>query len=145
MNIRPYKKKDLQKIASLYSEEWKTGITDNALDDFNSNNNHLFVVDLEGEIIGVATLHLIHKLIHNGCATGFIENVIVSKKFRSSGVGKKIINFLIKRAERLGCYNLFLSCDNKLEDFYKNSGMEKSDQIIMKKMFSRNFKQNNSK
>ena len=43
LNIRPFKKEDSKSLSELYSQEWETEITEEALDKFLSNNNFLFI------------------------------------------------------------------------------------------------------
>jgi len=139
MNIRLFKLKDSEKLSQLYSEQWPTTINSECIDKFLSNDNYLFVAELKGEIIGAATLHLQHKLVHNCSTMGFIENVIVSKKHRHLGVGQKIVCELINQAKDKKCYKLVLSCKEYLENFYKKCDMKKSKQIGMIKTFEENF------
>ena len=139
MNIRLFNKEDSEKLSKLYSEQWPTTINSYCIDKFLSNGNYLFVAELEDEIIGAATLHLQHKLVHNCGTTGFIENVIVSNEHRRLGVGQKMLDKLIEEAKNKKCYNIVLCCSKHLDVFYEKSGMFKSEQIVMIKTFQENF------
>ena len=139
LNIRPFKKEDSKSLSELYSQEWETEITEETLDKFLSNDNFLFVIENNKKIISSANLHIQHKLIHNGCTMGYIEEVIVSKKYRGLGIGKKIINKLLEEGKKLGCYKIALLCNTGLEKFYLDSKMKTQKKIAMEHIFKENF------
>ena len=76
------------------------------------------------KIIGFGSLHF-SKKIRGGCI-GFIEDVVVSKKYRKKGIGEMIIKYLINKAKQESCYKLVLECKDETKIFYKKMGFKKS-------------------
>jgi GNAT superfamily N-acetyltransferase len=60
----------------------------------------------EGEmLLGWAYLYIMHNDLHKE-PYGFLENLFVNEEHRGKGVGKKLIENLIKEAKEQGCYKL---------------------------------------
>ncbi len=127
MVIRELKKDDLNNgLLETIKEVWDiTEISDETYDDFNNNNNHMFVVEINSSIIGCATLHLQKKFIRDGGIAGFIEDVVIREEFRGNNIGSKLINKLINKSKELGCYKVILSCFPERTNFYNKCGFEK--------------------
>ena len=70
---------------------------------------------------------------------GYIEEVIVSKKYRGLGIGKKIINKLLEEGKKRGCYKIALLCNKGLEKFYLESDMKTQKKVAMEHVFEENF------
>lgn len=139
INIRKFKSSDKKELSELYSQEWETDISEEILNEFLNTENLLFIVEYENKIIASANLHIQYKLIHGGCKMGYIEEVIVSKKYRSHGIGKKLINKLLEKGKKVGCYKVALLCADGLEKFYLNTDMEIQKKIAMEHIFKENF------
>ena len=65
------------------------------------------------------------KFIHDGGKVGHIEDVVVRKEYQGKGVGKKIVNALLKYAEKKGCYKTILDCSEDLIPFYESIGFKR--------------------
>ena len=138
-NIRPFKQEDSKKLSELYSQEWKTDISEEILSKFLLNDNYLFVIEENDKIIASANLHLQYKLIHYGGIMGYIEDVIVSNEYRGVGLGKKIVSRLLEEAKNKKCYKVALLYNKGLEKFYLDSKMKTQEKIAMEKIFEENF------
>src|SRR5919112_189753 len=77
------------------------------------------------QIIGSATLLIEQKFIHNGGKAGHIEDVATRKGYEGKGIGKKVIEELIKIARENECYKVILDCNEKVMDFYEKTGFRK--------------------
>lgn len=134
MIIRKLKIEDISNgLLELLKEVWFIEeITIETFNKFISNNNHMFIVESDGEIIGSATLHLQQKFIRNGGVAGFIEDVVVKESYRGKNIGSQLIQKLIQEGESLGCYKLVLSCFPEREEFYKRNGFY-NESILMRK------------
>ena len=77
------------------------------------------------QVIGTATLLIEQKFIHNGGKAGHIEDVATRKGYEGKGIGKKIIEELIKIAKENECYKVILDCNEKVMDFYEKIGFRK--------------------
>jgi len=124
MVIRELRKEDLLNgVLPTLKEVWNiTEISDETYTEYINNNNHMFVVEVDGEIIGCATLHLQKKLIRDGGIAGFIEDVVIREEFRGNNIGSKLISKLIDKSKELGCYKVVLSCFPDRENFYIRNG-----------------------
>jgi N-acetylglutamate synthase-like GNAT family acetyltransferase len=121
--IREFDHKDKSGVLECLKEVWSiSSIDDDFLDDYLANNNLLYVVDLDGEIAGCATLHLQKKLIRNGSIAGFIEEVVVKEKYRNNKLGESLISYLADKAKERGCYKVVLSCYPERISFYERCG-----------------------
>jgi glucosamine-phosphate N-acetyltransferase len=130
--IRKFEHKDKESVLSCLKEVWSIdNIDDNFLKEY-LNENHLYVILIDDDIVGCATLHLQKKLIRNGCIAGLIEEVVVREKYRGQKIGEKLINHLTQEAEKLGCYKIILSCYTERVAFYERCGFF-SETITMRK------------
>ena len=103
VTIRKLEEKDLFRgfLTSLDSLKKTSDLNENkAKDVFNkikSNPNHLvFVVILDDKVAGSTTLLIEPKFIHQGGNIGHIEDVVIAKELQGSGIGAKLINFVLE-------------------------------------------------
>ena len=89
------------------------------------NNSTIWVIDYDNELIGTATILYEYKFIHNIVKLAHIEDVCIDQNYRHKGIGNILINHLVNEATKKSCYKVALDCDEKLENFYKNAGLEK--------------------
>ncbi len=89
----------------------------------NINPDHIIAVaEIDGKIIGSATLLIEPKFIHNGGLVGHIEDVVVHKGFQGQKIGEKIMRYLIEIAKKRGCYKTILDCTEEIKPFYEKLG-----------------------
>jgi glucosamine-phosphate N-acetyltransferase len=88
-------------------------------------NYVIYVAEYNGEIIGATTLLIEQKFIHDGGKVGHIEDVVIRKEYQGKGVGKKIVNVLLKYAKKKGCYKTILDCSDELVPFYESIGFKR--------------------
>lgn len=124
MIIRDFQPKDIENgLLETYKEVWAINrINENSVNQFLSNDNHMAVCEIDGDIVGTAILHLQKKLIRDGGLAGFIEDVAVREKLRGQNVGSKLIQYLVEKAKEFGCYKVVLSCFPERVEFYKRNG-----------------------
>lgn len=133
--IRRFDLRDKEGVLKCLKEVWNiTRIDDNVLEDYLANNNLLYVVDIDGEIAGCATLHLQRKLIRNGSIAGFIEEVVIKEKYRNNKLGESLINHLVDQASEIGCYKVVLSCYPERIPFYERCGFFVETTTMRKKI-----------
>lgn len=132
VTIRKLEEKDLFRgfLTSLDSLKKASDLNENkAKDVFNkikSNPNHLvFVVILDDKVAGSTTLLIEPKFIHQGGNVGHIEDVVIAKEFQSSGIGEKLINFVLEYAKKNDCYKTILDCSDDVKPFYEKIGFKK--------------------
>lgn len=95
---------------------------------------HIFViVDLNNNrIVASGTLFVEYKILRGCAKKGHIEDIVVDKDTRGSGLGKKIVTRLIKLSEELGCYKTALVCEKDNIPFYEKCGLtEKEREMVI--------------
>ena len=98
------------------------------------NNSSIWVVEYNNELIGTATILYEYKFIHNIVKLAHIEDVCISQTYRNKGIGILLINHVLHEADKEKCYKVTLDCDESLEKFYRNAGLEHTG-IQMTKYF----------
>ena len=90
------------------------------------NNPDYFVVvaELDGEIVGSATLFIERKFIHSCGSVGHIEDVVTRKGFEKRGIATELIKRLLLGARVRKCYKVILNCRGELGSFYKKFGFK---------------------
>jgi len=129
--IRELRKEDLWNgfLISLDSLRKTSNIDKNKantiFDKINSNQDHIVVVaELDGVVVGAATLLIEQKFIHDGGIVGHVEDVVVDKKFQGQKIGGSIIKYLLKYAKNQGCYKTILDCTDEVKLFYEKIGFK---------------------
>ena len=133
IKIRKLEKDDLWNgfLTSLDSLRQASTIKkETALKVFNKidkNPDHIIAVaELDGKIVGAATLLLESKFIHEGGIVGHIEDVVVNKNHQGQKIGEKIIKYLLEQAKSKGCYKTILDCVDDVKPFYEKLGFKQN-------------------
>jgi len=88
------------------------------------------VAELDGLIVGVASLYVIEKLTR---MMGLIEDVAVDSNQRGKGIGKKLIENLIEQSKETGCDKTILSSSEKNVPFYEKIGFNVNEiQMVLR-------------
>jgi glucosamine-phosphate N-acetyltransferase len=88
------------------------------------------------EVIGMITLLVEPKFIHDCGYLGHIEDVVVRKDYEGLGIGKELIKKATKQAKKSECYRVILNCSDENMKFYEKHGYkqhESSMQLDIKK------------
>ena len=91
---------------------------------FDKMGAEVWVIEFEGKIIASVSLLLEQKIIHECGIVGHLEDVVVDRDYRKYGLGKFIIERIIKIAKERGCYKLIGDCKSELLGFYEKNGFE---------------------
>lgn len=133
VNENDYYKKHLE----LYEESFaiKPNFIDcdnyqNYIREQREKNNHIFVMEENNIIIGSATCFIETKLIHNFGKVLHIEDVIISNKQQGKGLGKQMIEYCIRFAEKYNCYKIILDCDDDNVIFYNKCGFKRKGNMM---------------
>lgn len=127
LNFRRLEKGDFQKnylellkqlttVGDISKEKYETT--------FDKIGAQVWVVEFEGKIIASVSLLLEQKIIHECGIVGHLEDVVVDRDYRKYGLGKFIIERIIKIAKERGCYKLIGDCKSELLGFYEKNGFE---------------------
>ncbi len=90
-------------------------------------NLHQVGAFVNNELVGLASLFVIHKIEYS---TGMIEGVVVNEAYRGQGIGKKMMQALVKKAKELKLVHLDLTSNPTrvaANRFYRKLGFEKRD------------------
>ena len=101
---------------------WNIDDAKEILSRINQQNGHIYIVKLEGKIIGTTTLLVEQKFIHEGGIVGHIEDVAVRKGYEGKGIGSLLMKRVLGEAKTLGCYKVILDCSDDNVPFYKKFG-----------------------
>jgi glucosamine-phosphate N-acetyltransferase len=127
MNVRPLNETDYELYLPLINSFRETNFSKNIfkeiLDKINNNNSTIWIIEEGDKIIGSGTLLYEYKFIRNISKCAHIEDIIISKEYRSKQYGKKLIQHLIQEAQKNDCYKIILNCNNELEHFYNKCGL----------------------
>ena len=125
------------KLLNQLSDTNKFAIDENLANNFYSTLNENHIVKTiknrhDQAIVGTVTIIKEQKVIHNFGKVGHIEDVVVDKNLRGSGLGKKLIE--VAKRECNDCYKIILNCSDENTDFYKKCGFEKKqNQMVIYK------------
>ncbi|MEK7479144.1 MAG: GNAT family N-acetyltransferase [Patescibacteria group bacterium] len=87
----------------------------------------VFVAELDGKVVGTATLMVQQLFAHSGGRVGHIENVVTRKGFEGRGIGSRLMERVIEESKVRGCYKIILSSDEKNAGFYKRFGFQEKE------------------
>ena len=108
--------KQLTTVGDISKEKYETT--------FDKMGAEVWVVEFEEKIIASVSLLLEQKVIHECGIVGHLEDVVVHRDYRKYGLGKFIIERIIKIARERGCYKLIGDCKSELLGFYEKNGFE---------------------
>ena len=91
---------------------------------FDKINSNIFIIKHEGKIIATGSIFIEHKFIHKLSCIGHIEDVVVDMNYRNKGLGKLLVNYLVKYAKLYNCYKVILDCSEENKKLYENCGFE---------------------
>ncbi len=141
MIFRKAKKQDLSEIIKMLAsyilgskrEDYTYPLPDEYLTAFenisNDSNQHLMVVEDNGEVIGTFQLSYIQYLTYRGGIRAQIEAVRIREDKRGLGLGEKMFNWAIARAKEDGAHLIQLTTDKKRPEalrFYEKLGFKAS-------------------
>ena len=92
-------------------------------------NNRLIVAEIDGEVVGTLQLSLTPSISFQGGKRATVESVRVEKKFRGSGIGRRMMMWTIELAKDKGCISVQLTTNADREDarrFYEQLGFKAS-------------------
>jgi ribosomal protein S18 acetylase RimI-like enzyme len=140
--IRDATETDLQAIGNLLSElidriEDQENIDlDNALINLKSllheRNSYTIAAESDNEIIGFINFTTRQSVLHSG-PSGLIDELVVSEKYRTEGVGKKLVESAVNMCRSLGCVELEVSTETQnqtAQNFYEHLGFKERGLIF---------------
>lgn len=129
MKIRTLKKYDYEQYLPLINSFRETDFSKIIFEEFYdkiSANCEIYVIEVDGIIIGSGTICYEYKFIRNISKVAHIEDIIIGENYRGKNYGTLLIDHLIKIAQNSNCYKIILNCSDNLEGFYAKSGLIKT-------------------
>ncbi|NCA22056.1 MAG: GNAT family N-acetyltransferase [Crocinitomicaceae bacterium] len=74
------------------------------------------------QIVGSGTVIYEPKIIRGCKNVGHIEDIVVDKDHRKSGIAKNILEQLVELSKKNNCYKVILDCKTGLVGFYEKNG-----------------------
>lgn len=93
----------------------------------NKNHRILVAIDENNFVIGLTTLLIERKFIHEFGKLGHIEDVVVREGFEGNGIGGALIDKAKKIAKKEDCYRIILNCSDDKIKFYEKLGYKKRE------------------
>jgi ribosomal protein S18 acetylase RimI-like enzyme len=139
MEIKDYKKIDKENIITVNSMLSKYISNFKLKDNYNKfytkfvlqKNNISIIACLKKKAVGYASINFNTSI--RGGIRAYIEDVVVEKKYRKKGIGKSLLNILLKYAKKKNCYKIVLESKKKNINFYKSCGY-KLNSFTMRKL-----------
>ena len=91
--------------------------------------------EVKGDVVGVMGYRILHDLLHGSHL--YIDDLVVTAKFRSLGHGSALLNFAEGEARRLGLSGLRLSTgteNTEAKKFYEREGWDERSVSFKKKV-----------
>ena len=86
----------------------------------------VIVAEEDGKVIGTSMLTIVPNLSHDGKSWIIVENVVVDNKYRKTGAGKLLMEYIKAKALETGCCKIQLMSDKRRSEeahkFYKAIG-----------------------
>lgn len=129
IEVRDVKFEDLERLCEIYSEAFSETqpMPKHWWNIMEDPNIHYRVVEVDGYLMGVASLVTISKILRSGSRMGLIEDVAVASDARGLGLGRLLIEDLLALGQELGCYKVVLNCSDDNVKFYEKCGMYKAE------------------
>ena len=124
IKIRKANPNDFPELKHLLMQLTAVGDVESHQIDSSVYDNIYVGCNLDGNIVGCATLIIENKIIHNGSKVGHIEDVVVDINHRNLGIGKLLIDHCVSVAKNVGCYKVILDCDPENALFYERCGFK---------------------
>ena len=89
--------------------------------------HELVIAEESGNIIGTLVLLIVPNLSHGALPWALVENMVVTRSHRHQGIGKSLMEYVLKRARDAGCYKTTLNSNKKRRGahrFYRSVGFE---------------------
>lgn len=92
-------------------------------------DSQLICLILEEKIIGIAKFFYDIKF---GESKGFIDDVVIDKKYRNKGYGTIIINYLLELSKKKNCYIVYIISHLENKTYYEKLNFN-NDKLIFHK------------
>ena len=126
----PFQRNDFDAVKKLLIEGFSNKFKNDINENFFLLNNYGFVLKEDEKLLGFASIHVINKINRVSC---LIEDVVIDSNYRGKGLGKLLINHLIKFSKTLDSDKIILNSKESNTKFYEKLGFKKNEtQMIIR-------------
>jgi GNAT superfamily N-acetyltransferase len=143
MRIRPATRADAEAVATLLEQLGYPATAGEAAARIerlgSSDADHLVVCELDGEVVGLAVLHVSAAIEHERPA-GKLSAIVVDERHRRRGIGEALMAAIEDEARRRDCFVVFLTTAERRHDahaFYRRLGFEETGRRFAKSLRTR--------
>jgi GNAT superfamily N-acetyltransferase len=89
---------------------------------------HLYVAELDGNVLGTFALLIMDNLAHQGTPSGIVEDVAVAPGMQGQGIGTAMMEHASAICAERGCYKMVLSSNLRrgpAHQFYEKIGFQR--------------------
>ncbi len=130
IKVMSFQRNDFDAVKKLLIEGFSSKFSNDINENFFLLNNYGFVIKEDEKLLGFASLHIINKISRVSC---LIEDVVIDSNYRGKGLGKLLINHLIKFSKTLDCDKIILNSKESNTKFYEKLGFKKNEtQMIIR-------------
>ena len=128
--VMPFQRNDFDAVKKLLIEGFSSKFKNDINENFFLLNNYGFVLKEDEKLLGFASMHVINKINRVSC---LIEDVVIDSNYRGKGLGKLLINYLIKFSKTLDSDKIILNSKESNTKFYEKLGFKKNEtQMIIR-------------
>ena len=128
--VVPFQRNDFDAVKKLLIEGFSSKFKNDINENFFLLNNYGFVLKEDEKLLGFASIHVINKINRVSC---LIEDVVIDSNYRGKGLGKLLINYLIKFSKTLDSDKIILNSKESNTKFYEKLGFKKNEtQMIIR-------------
>jgi GNAT superfamily N-acetyltransferase len=140
--IRPMRKEDIPELAELYRQFWdetsNTAAMERQLAAMERDGAYVLLCAHAGDSLVGSVTGIICRDLYGDCRPFMVvENMVVDRQFRRSGVGGALLKRLEETARDRHCSQMILVTEKSRQDacaFYEASGFSKSHAGYKKKL-----------
>lgn len=140
LRVRNANDQDAEAVYELICELENTRYPKDRFIELFINNNKdknigYFVAQMAGQVVGFGSIY-INKLLHHCGKVCEIQELIISRDYRSQNIGKALLHELLAWADRQGALQVEVTCNNaRIEalQFYKANGFVPTHQKLVHK------------
>ena len=128
--VMPFQRNDFDAVKKLLIEGFSSKFKNDINESFFLLNNYGFVLKEDEKLLGFASIHVINKVNRISC---LIEDVVIDSNYRGKGLGKLLINHMIKFSKTLDSDKVILNSKESNTKFYEKLGFKKNEtQMIIR-------------
>ena len=95
-------------------------------------NSCILLAEVDGVVVGLVNTTIRRTLTHGG-SSGLIDELVVARSHRASGLGGQLMSAAIEHCRQLGCCEVEVSTEfsnAEAREFYRNCGFEERGVIL---------------